>query len=176
MNSKKLSILVLIIILINSCCPYKLTKYDKQSWNKKIKSQISDLVIDTEKPINKFIDIPEINAEIVVFLGRYSFIRGDGVTNNSFTPTIQDIKNAEIKLTDYNKQNNIPYNDLERYNKRQYIGFYTKNNEKLLIINFLKIKDNCQKKSINNYLFDKYFLDLLHPNENEEKRRIYLKD
>ena len=47
---------------------------------------------------------------------------------------------------------------------------------KINIDNFLKIKDNCQKKSINNYLFDKYFLDLLHPNENEEKRRIYLKD
>lgn len=170
MNYRIFLTITIVTFLTYSCCSTKITQSDKEYWNGEIKKEYE--FPPREIPKIEVINIHELNCQAAIFPKEYTMMRDRDIKNN-YTPTLVDIKNAERILKEKNKKNNVSqvYNN---YNKRQYMGYYSKEGEKILLINFLNIKNSCQKKSLNAYLFDKYFLDLLHPNEDEERRLIIL--
>ncbi|MCF6351140.1 MAG: hypothetical protein L3J23_08970 [Flavobacteriaceae bacterium] len=160
---------LLIFLTLSSCCSIKATKYEKQRWDKEIQQEYEFPSRDI--PIIEIVDFSKLKIKAAIFPNTYTMSRTDG----TYTPTSQDILQGESLLLQYDLDNKINQN-LSKYNYRQYFGFYTKKGEKILLINMLIFKSACQKKTINYYLFDKYFLDLFHPTENEEQRRIILSD
>lgn len=157
--------------MFSSCCPTKATKYDKRHWDEEIEKAYEFPPRPISKAEIKYIS--EIKNEVAIFDKEYSMLSSKDF-ERMYTPSIPDLIQAEKILDIYAKNNNISPDNLKKYNKRQYLGYYSIEGKKILLINFLTIENNCQQKSENAYLFDKYFLDLLHPNEFEERRRIEL--
>lgn len=161
---------ILFFILVSSCCPSKVTQSYKDRWQKEIQSEYE--FPPRNIPNIEIIKLPYLQVTAAVFPKNYTMGIGKGIENN-YTPTLQDIQQAE-KILNESSLEDLGENSYPEFNKRQYIGFYNEKKEKILMINFLKIKTSCQKNSSNAYLFDKYFLDINHPDDVQRVRLITL--
>ncbi|MCF6351142.1 MAG: hypothetical protein L3J23_08980 [Flavobacteriaceae bacterium] len=159
-----------LFLLIISCCPYKVTKYEKQRWDEKIQQEYE--FPKREIPNIKVVKILEFGIEAAIFPKFYTMGRGKEI-GNYYTPNISDIIEAENLILQYNIKDSISlyYDD---FNKRQYLGYFTENNDKILEINYLKIETKCQEKSDNGYLFNKFFFTIYHPDEESQSFSLML--
>jgi hypothetical protein len=166
-----LMVYTLVFFCLHSCCPTRISNISKEHWREKINNEYS--FPEREAPLANKIYLDEIKSEIAIFPKEYAMFSSIDL-KNLYTPTLEDIKTAEKILSEMDSKKGIS-TTYEKYNKRQYLGYQTITGKKVLLINFLLIKNKCENKSQNSFLFDKYFLDMFHPNDQEESRRIILK-
>ncbi|MCF6351141.1 MAG: hypothetical protein L3J23_08975 [Flavobacteriaceae bacterium] len=137
---KTILVLIILSFFINSCCINKITLEEKEEWNKEIYG---------EEPFLKN-QIPPVKINLKEFYDYDGYIfpkEYDSGWKKKFTPTIVDIKKAEIILS-------IEHNSLSQFKNvkfrkwyRQYIGYYNSHNKKVIEIYFLKLRKGCIGKS-----------------------------
>lgn len=162
--NKQLNFILIILhfFIFQSCCSLKISENEKEKWQDKMNSTY--WMIDKHPLAEK---LEKYNSILYIFPENYNMsINNDDKT--LFKPSKKDIEKAEQKLTDI-KTNN--------YNTRQYLGYYSNKNEKVLLINFLSFNSRCDKKSEDYYLLDKLFFQMLHINQNYYRKiKIILKN
>lgn len=142
---RKIIVLIIITILLNSCCANKITSNDKEYWNKEIYG---------EEPFLKNQE-PAIKVVLVDYYNKIGYILPKQENQNikkRFTPTIENIRLAEQRLSQ--KLESIDINPKDKY--RQYLGTI-EDGKKIILINLIEVKNACRDKSLNSYLLDKYF-------------------
>lgn len=149
--TRTILITIIFSFLIASCCINKITPQEKEYWNKEIYGEAP--FIKNQIPPEK-INLTEFyDYEGYIFPKEYYPFWGE-----RFTPTIDEIKKAEIILKKQHDTlpqfNNI---NLKKW-YRQYIGNYDENHKKTIQINFIKISKKCIDKSEYGYLIDKWFI------------------
>ena len=164
-----------LIILNFSCCPTKLDKHEKLRIDQAFKENLHFTQSNAIKA--KIIEIPEIEGKVAIFPNNCSesLFRAEG--EKTFTPTINDISDAEakLKIKFQNKNDDFRKNfDGKTYNRRQYIGIYDKEGNKKLLINLFLIETKCQSKGNKNYSFDKVFIESNHSDNPERFEEVML--
>lgn len=168
------SVLILsIFFLFHSCCSVKMSKYDKEYWDNEFNNEN---YFPYQVPVKaSIITIPKIHGEIAVFPKEAVAGQLNIPLKDRFTPRLRDIENAEFLLKKSIKIDHTKNTDGIIYNRRQYFGFFLEG-KKILWIKLFVIQNSCDKKSFNNYTFDKLFINESHPGNKVSFRQIILND
>ena len=148
-------ILLIVTLLVSSCCINKITESEKEYWNKEVYG---------EEPFFKN-KIPPKKITLKEFYDNDGYIfpkEYNSGWEKKFTPTLEDIIKAELlfnRIHDSLSQfKNINFK--RRY--RQYLGYYDRDNRKIINANFIKLKKSCKNVSSTGFLIDKWFIQVSH--------------